>query len=652
MYSAHPRIGIMALVLAVMVCDLAFGLGRAFAEPPPPEPVLYPISEGVVFERHVVGAAKDADVARSSGERLIYSNTLGKFAAALPANQLLADDIATTAPNGCKLRRYEFPVVGKVDPAGIGGPYTVNFALYSTCPGASPPETAAPISGTLAQVAFPDDAPRLISFTLPGMGVTIPNNVWFGVRFSRNNAGVVVGGVAGTGVSCDRLDFPGVACNANFGGFPANPHGSFNLQMFGEENCAEVFVGYKNDRPSGPVFNPGNNQWLLDDITLAVPGCQMISYEVAVRGIGFYQFEMRPNCEDDGIPGTYKLTSVFFNELHVSRFAFDPPIAVPEHFWFATRVLDGAGSIITTGTQAGIGETADVYAVSPPGPFQQCSTIDVPEVHAGVNLTITCAGQLPAGACCDMGFTDQNGDAVCREVPQMNCPWPPRFSPLQPAWVAGAACHPDPFGIHPCGVAACCYGDQQGDECSNLTQTQCDQAGNLTRPRQWQRGRYCNEFGQQCVHPDCLGRTGDYTLPRCRPQAGVCNLTSRTCSAGYIGHGCNRNADCDCIGGQCEVGSTCCDSCPPVGCEDAECCTRVCNYAAFGLYCCTTEWDTECASLAQELCRCPVNAETDADGDGVGLPCDLCPYTRPGVKVDENGCAIRTRLPIDRTQPE
>jgi len=129
MYSAPPRIGITLPVLAVMVCNLAFGLGRAFAQPQPPKPVLYPMPANVVLERHLVGGPEDANVAGSGGERLVYSNTLGKYQAAVGANRLVADDIATTVPDGCKLRRYEFPVVGKVDPADIGGPYMVTFAL-------------------------------------------------------------------------------------------------------------------------------------------------------------------------------------------------------------------------------------------------------------------------------------------------------------------------------------------------------------------------------------------------------------------------------------------------------------------------------------------------------------------------------------------
>jgi len=57
------------------------------------------------------------------------------------------------------------------------------------------------------------------------------------------------------------------------------------------------------------------------------------------------------------------------------------------------------------------------------------------------------------------------------------------------------------------------------------------------------------------------------------------------------------------------VGPTCCDSCPPIGCENPDCCTTVCNYGADGLYCCQVEWDDTCASLANEFC--PIQPAND-----------------------------------------
>ena len=573
---------------------------------PPAAPLeLFPIPPGTVFKRHVVGVA-DADFNATAGvdERLIFTNTLGTFAAALGANNLVADDIATTAPNGCKLRRLEFPVLGKVDPTGIGGAYSVDFALYSNCPGSVPvaDRPALIIPGTQGHMSFPDDAPRVISFILPGTGTAISNNVWFGVSFNRANAGVVMGAPAHTGFSCDLFDYPGFPCNASLGGWPWQPYANFNLELFGDASCGNVFVGYKNTQPSGPIYNPGDPVILADDIMMGADNCRMTAYETTVRGAGTYAFDFRTNCEDGVIAGTERsaLVSPCSGSQQI-RFTVDPPVPLPRRLWFTARASNPDSGIVIAGKQACVGFTDNVVGLLD-GSACSLVTIPVPGLQSAVNLTITCAGQPSVGACCDMYFTDENGDAVCRQVPEMNCAFPPRFSALQPQWVQGAACQPDPFGDHPCGVAACCYADQQGDECSNLTQRQCDQAGDLTRPREWQRGRYCNDGGQHCPTIDCLLQTGDCMLSRCQSQAGVCNLTSHTCSAGYIGHACNTNSQCNCSGARCEVGPTCCDSCPPIGCEDADCCTHVCNYGADGLYCCTTEWDDTCASLANELC--------------------------------------------------
>ena len=93
-----------------------------------------PLAPGTVFQRYTV-FADDADVTAAVSEQVVYSNTLGTFMAALGSGNLVADDLTITVPNTCKLTRYEFPVVGKVDPAGVGGGYTLKFALYRSCPG-------------------------------------------------------------------------------------------------------------------------------------------------------------------------------------------------------------------------------------------------------------------------------------------------------------------------------------------------------------------------------------------------------------------------------------------------------------------------------------------------------------------------------------
>jgi len=507
-----------------------------------------PLAPGTVFEPYTV-FADDADVAAGVSEQLVYSNTLGTFVAALGGGNLVADDltITVTVPGGCKLTRYEFPVVGKFDPAGIGGPYTVDFALYRSCPGsvsvASRPSLIIP--GTQGQSRFLDDAPRLISF-VPGPNVSLQTNMWLGVKFSRSNAGVIVGTPPLQGFSCDQFDFPGFPCSNDLGGFPDQPQASFNLQIYADSACSASFTGYKDDRPSGSTYNPGQNVVFADDIQLVNGSCDLIAYEIAVKGVGYYTFDMRLNCEGPAIPDTEQSFPVGSGtEVKILRFIVNPPVPVPQNLWFSAKISNATGQVVIAGQQACIGSTEDlIESVGPEG----CAIVppDVlgTGVHGAFSLTITCAGPAPVGACCDTYMTDPDGAAVCRQVPETNCPFPPRFSSLQPAWVDGEACEPDPFGNHTCGQAACCYADEQGDQCTNLTQAACDEAGDPTRPRQWQIGRYCSQEGQRCPRIACLGRTGECTLPRCQSQGGVCD-TTRDCVGGLnAGNVCTANANC------------------------------------------------------------------------------------------------------------
>jgi len=510
---------------------------------------VFPLPANTVFERHVVG---ETGTTTAAGERLIYSNTLGTFAFAAGAGRLVSDDISTTVPNNCKLRRYEFPVVGKVDPNGMGGPYTVDFAIYSTCP-LSVSSTIRPsliIPGTVGQAVFPDDAPRLISF-VTAADTYLPANFWFSVKFSRNNAGVVMGTPALSGFSGDQFDYPQFPCSANFGGFPDDPQASFNLEIYGDAECANAFAGYKNHIPNNNKFNPGANVWFADDIQLGVDECQMIGYEVAVKGVGFYEFEIRNNCDGPLIGGTQKYFTIpSGTETRIARFNFAQPIALPQNLWFSARVNNSTGGVVVTGQQACIGRTEDLISVI--GEDGACNLIRIPGsgIHSAFDLTITCAGSPPVGACCDMALTDANGEAVCREVPRMNCPspWPQWSSTLQPSWVEGASCDPDPFPF-PCGAAACCRPDQV---CENLTQNECNSVPPLDGPRQWQRGLYCGVDDQVCPWVPCLSRLGDCLATHDAP-----------------------------------------------GCWPSDCCVDVCDADSF---CCLVEWDRLCVETANMLC--------------------------------------------------
>jgi len=240
-------------------------------------------------------------------------------------------------------------------------------------------------------------------------------------------------------------------------------------------------------------------------------------------------------------------------------------------------VNNSSGNIILTGRQACVGETGDaLFTQGPAG----CTLVDLrdPTLHDAVNLTIICAGEPPVGACCDMYFPEctsgpdagkicvDNSDctapgtceAVCRQVPQMNCPFPPPSIPsYKPAWVPSAACTPNPFTPFACGKAACC---KPNDSCEHLTFNECLAAPPVEAPRQWQIGRACNSQGQYCPLNACLGREGEC-------------VEGRPCSP--------------------------CDNDECVGCERTLCCDLVCRLDPF---CCHVCWDNDCATTATFEC--------------------------------------------------
>lgn len=567
------------------------------------------LDPGVQFERVVVGSdgssriAEDADgAAAGAGERLIYSNTLGVHAVNFPTNQPVSDDIATTAPNGCMLTRYRFKVLGKVLPTGVGGAYTVTYGLYSTCPLAAGSTNAqrdlVKIPGTEGVVSFPDDGPRMIEHVvIPAQSpVQIPTNVYLGIRFNRGNCGTVVGAPAMVGYSGDIWDFPGFPCNGYLGGFPDLPHASFWLEMFASDACPEAFVGYKAERPSGGSALLGANRQGVDDIQLLVDDCQMVGYEVAVRGVGFYAFDLRTSCTGAAIPGTernFLINAGAQPLLQIARFSFDPPIALnDDNLFLGFKSSSNSSGAVVAGVEPIIGASStDWFEIESGG----CSpVIPIQGVHGAINFSVTCAGALPEGACCDPYLTECAGgavegkrcltnsdcgapvtcEAVCRETTELNCPFPPRGFDLRPTWQAGKSCEPDPFGNNPCGVAACCHKTPNpsnpnflDDVCDNLTKNDCESAPPLDEPREWQLGQYCGIGAQRCPNNPCIGAIG-------------------SC---YVVH-------------------------DTPGCNDPFCCHDVCAYGQDGAFCCNVEWDSACVALANIYCSQDFGGQQCAPG--------------------------------------
>lgn len=632
--------GVVAFGVCAMAQDQAGGSAEASSSRVDATAVA--LDPHLVFERVIVGAdgvaraaAGDEGGVAGAGEHLIYGNTLGIHAINFPSNQPVSDDIATTAPNGCMLTRYRFKVLGKVLPTGAEGPYTVTYGLYTQCPLATGSNNATRdlvrIPGTEGVIAFPDDGPRMIEHVvIPAQSpVQIPTNVYLGIRFNRANCGTVVGAPAMIGYSGDIWDFPGFPCNGYLGGFPELPHASFWLEMFASDVCPQSFVAYKAERPSGGGTIVPNGTQGVDDAHLIVDDCHMLAYEVAVRGVGTYAFDLRRSCEGPPIAGTerdFVVNSSSVPLLQIARFNFDPPIVLGTDRLYVGFKVHSTGSVVLAGTKPVIGESIDeIYRVE----GGACHPV-VPEpyvgngIHEAVNLAITCAGELPTGACCDPYLTECAGgedadkrclansdctapgtcESVCRETTELNCPFPPRGLDLRPTWQAGKSCEPDPFGNTPCGVAACCHKTPDPsnpniliDVCENLTKNDCESAPPLDESRLWQLGQYCGLGAQRCPRNPCLAREG-------------------SC---YISH-----------------------STP--GCSDPFCCSDVCAFGQDGAFCCNVAWDDACVTLAEYLCMQRFNNQCAPDFPvrgvegaltvpvpGSGVATLFTPTTDPGV---------------------
>ncbi|MGB2986925.1 MAG: hypothetical protein WBE26_13720, partial [Phycisphaerae bacterium] len=475
------------------------------------------------------GAAVDeGEATEGTSITLVYSNTLGQSVFGPPASlptARIADDIATTAVADCNLDHYVVRVSGDRDGDGSGvGPFSVNAALYQTCPGAG---DATPIPDTECHADLPDNGVHSVTCQIPAyVHVPIPASLYLGVSFSRLNCGVVVGAPALVGFSDDTFDLPGFPCSGSLGGFPDYPHASFYAEIYVRDECPSAFPGYRASNGAGPDFTLGAEIRFADDIHLGVPECNMVAYEVGVNGWHF-QFDLRTFLSDTDpenggvIPGTEG--AVLF-ELPVRnlRIDVDPPIPLPQDFWITFKTSD---PVRVAGRPASLGFSENFYAwfngsewVTGPFPGQ---------TYAAFDVTIWCEGVPAIGACCDMILTDEDGEAVCRELPEMNCGFPQLWregkscesvceggendgqpctrqadcpgyncaggpndgNPCEPgdpndcpqSYCKRAEC-PGPFP-HPCGQSACCaYGEDGVFRCSDLTENECYEHPPVDRP--------------------------------------------------------------------------------------------------------------------------------------------------------------------------
>ncbi len=557
---------------------------------------------GTVLNRVVVGGDDKSGVVSGVAEMVIYSNTLGREIIPWPGGFLVADDIATIAPDGCALTRFSFQVMGNENQSvDETRPYTVTYAMYDTCPEAFPRTSLADhlIQGTEGAVTLTDPAATTVEIDLSGLGVNSLTSMWLAITFDRDNCGTIGGAPALEGFSGDLISFPALGCSPNLGGFPNSPHASFNVEIYGEaETCPPRHIAYRNTREDGDSFNVGTDQVLVDDLTLLGGDCMLTSYEIALEGAGTYDIYLRRGCESDppnsewspdgintAIRGTYKRVVIGESnaESQIFRLPVEPPVLISGKVFLAVKPDNPDGGPILTAIRARIGSTGP--EVRQMGELSECLQAILPSAnsHGAMQATLICNGIAPTGACCDMfikecvGGADEGEpcqldsqcgdlgicDPLCREVAEVNCPSDPRIQYFQPSWREGDSCNPDPFDFS-CGTGACCKPD---DTCENLTERECEAVEPFDRPRQWQRGRYCGDSGQSCAFMGCLAREGDCTF-----------------------------ADGN------------------VGCNDQQCCENVCDG---DWWCCHVEWDEICVRSQAMLCSVTIASATNADDDSV-----------------------------------
>ncbi len=649
----------------VVVCAvLALRLASSHGDPPPqgsivgrggqvagPElPVAVALDPHAEFERLVVGAdgtarqapADEGSVA-GAGERLIYSNTLGINTVNFPSNGPVSDDIATTAPNDCALKRYRFKVLGKVLPTGLSGAYTVTYGLYTQCPLASGSTNAmrdlVRIPGTEGVLTFPDDAPRLIEHVVSAQTpVALPTNFYLSLRFNRANCGTVLGAPATIGYSGDIFDFPGFPCNGWFGGFPQQPHASFWAEFFGGDTCPEAYVAYKANRQSGGAAYIGANTQGVDDVRLMVNNCQMIGYEVTVKGTGYYTFDLRRTCDGQVIPGTERIFLLYASmpQLQAPRFNFDPPISLnsADVFLGFSVTSNSAGSIIA-GIKPNIGESDNDYFTQ--SPATGCSPVPPTQgVYGAINLAITCAGTQPTGACCDHfsgTCAEEVGGTSCSETYQV--------------WSEGAACTDI---ICESIKGACCDTNGADQGCTdNVTLTTC------TGPdKVWTENGQCADQECHCI-ADCTGKncgedgcggqcpaipchdSNVCTDDSCNPANGQCVFTNNTASCSD-GNACNGVEVC--MGGQCVPGT-------PLVCNDGNACNGIesCSPQTGCVQGIPLQCNDGVACNGVETCNpqsgCVAGTPVNCD-DGLDCTADACNEPTGTCTHDAADCAIPT----------
>ncbi len=609
-----------------------------FSDTGEPMGTFYPMAREMKRQGGVAGAT-DPDAACRADPGAVYCNSLSPGWWQPPGNNphiQIGDDAALAALAGCELDRYVLKVNGNTD-GSAEGPYSVDAALYTACPGVL---GVTPIPGTECHKDLPDDGAHIVVCDAAEGTILPSSNVWVGLRFSRLHCAVAVGAPATKGFSADLLDFPGFACTANLGGFKPQTkydyygkHASFFLEVYTHGACAdpesdlptEAFPNYKSSNHNGWSYTPGGGIRFADDVSLEVPQCWMTRMEVAVRGDGVTTIDLRTGLNDADpsnggvIPGT-RFFVAGGSDVVIASKDFEPPILLTQpDLWVGYHTTSAVTGPIITDRPASLGRNEDLIWIHN-GARWQTRPLDGGR-YAATDVTIHCADWPPLGACCDMIFTDNHtcvggdndgqpctswtdctggtciGDSVCRDgLAAMNCP----TSDVPSLWVRGGEC-----------AGVCVGGDNNGAPCTRQVDCPGFSCVGGTHPGDpCETDEDCQGVGW-CQRAECDGPfiRSCGTAACCTPDCECYDLTEKEC---YQSSPIDDPPDYQ-MGQFCGLSGQRCPARGYGACEhpDPECCRRVCSV---DLFCCLVEWDRFCVELAIELCpEPPANDECSGE---------------------------------------
>ncbi len=577
--------------------------------------VLGTLPPGANFQKHatapgrtvVSGDVPRVDHASKRGpSKLVYENTMGRFVFGPSATQRVADDITIASVSGCALDKFVFRVSGDEDndPAVDHGPFTVDYALYSACPGAKicrPWDVNCPplIGGTSGSITLPDEGFHEVTVLIPPQvcrggfndgracstdvdcqptcvggtsdgapcrsfedcpggdcdisqvglcsdRVSLPSSFYFAVTFDRQNAGIVVGAPATLGVSADRYSGSS-GCSSAFGGFPEGPHASFDVQFYVRGECADAFPGYHNSMQGGSPYSPGADRFFAEDIQLGTDVCNMVGYEVRFKGSRSNSQGTVEVALHTSLDPLAPRTGGRIQGTRMQSLVWDTDVRVFRRV-FSTPILLPAQEL-----WAVFRTTVDTV-----GPIHTCkeavvgSTADTVHVYEGdapsgswVPWDLSwCHSALDVTIYCD--GKAPIGACCDRYMTEGNtCYGGPQD---------GLPCVSDSNCRCPSGSAGCTSGRCIGDAvCREVPIWAC------STPDQWQKGIHCG--------PVCLGGANND-----QPCASDADCPGGSCEGPFCVGGvhdtqaCTREADCpggDCVGGPF-----------PLSCGIGQCCTN------------------------------------------------------------------------------